>query len=336
MAAMRLPASRGPLTELLINELSRPPHDLSATSLPSSAGHDVLDDEDLQLALFICYELHYIGFQGVDDGWEWDPSLLRMRQELERRFEQRLAELIPSPTTGTGDAVAEELSLLTGAEEGPSLSRFLQRQATLEQFREFVVHRSIYHLKEADPHSWAIPRTKGRCKAALVEIQMGEYGDGRVELMHSELYRTTMRGLDLDDTYGAYINVVPAITLALNNLMSFFGLHRRRLGALLGHLAALEMTSSAPNRRYSSGLARIGADRRTRRFFDEHVQADAVHEQVAANDLCGSFVAHRPDLRDDVLFGAASCVLLDRLFAEHVLERWQEPGTSLRHDEESL
>jgi hypothetical protein len=166
-----------------------------------------------------------------------------------------------------------------------------------------------------------------------VEIQADEYGGGRLERMHSELFRTTMRGLELDDAYGAHLEVVPAITLAISNLMSFFGLHRRHIGALLGHLAAFEMTSSLPNRRYSSGLGRLGADRRTRRFYDEHVQADAVHEQLAAHDMCGGLVAERPELAADVLFGASCCLALDRLFAEHLLARWRESATSLRAEQ---
>ncbi|SNT63840.1 Iron-containing redox enzyme [Streptosporangium subroseum] len=71
---------------------------------------------------------------------------------------------------------------------GPRLSTFLERKAVLDQFREFATHRSIYHLKEADPHTWAIPRLRGRTKAALVEIQIDEYGGGRLERMHSELF----------------------------------------------------------------------------------------------------------------------------------------------------
>ena len=61
------------------------------------------------------------------------------------------------------------------------------------------MHRSVYHLREADPHTWAIPRLAGRAKAALVEIQIDEYGGGRPERMHAELFRTTMRELGLDD-----------------------------------------------------------------------------------------------------------------------------------------
>jgi hypothetical protein len=323
---MRLPAPRGPVSALLRDHLSEPPHDLPP--LPPTGEGDPLYDEDLQLALFVCYELHYRGFADVPDDWEWSPSLIALRTRLEERFERRLRALAPLP-----DAVAdvpEALARLVEEDEGPSLSKFLQRTATLEQFREFVTHRSIYHVKEADPHSWAIPRVGGPAKAALVEIQADEYGGGRPEAMHSELFRAAMRGLGLDDTYGAYLESVPAITLAVNNLMSFFGLHRRRVGATVGHLAAFEMTSSLPNRAYSAGLGRLGLDRATRRFFDEHVQADAVHEQLAAHDLAGGLAAQRPELAGDVVFGAACCLALDRLFAEYVLSRWSDGATSLR------
>jgi hypothetical protein len=322
------------MTEMLFAELSRPPHKLPGAleSLCAGGRSSTLYEEDLQLLLFVCYELHYRGVVGIEDRWEWEPSLLSLRQVAEARFERDLETLVDRPATVGYKDVPDELARLTGAESGPSLSRFLQREATPEHFREFVMHRSIYHLKEADPHSWGIPRLGGRSKAALVEIQADEYGGGRLEMMHTELFRTMMRGLDLDDGYGAYIDVVPAITLAVNNLMSLFGLHRRRLAALLGHLAAVEMTSSVPNRRYSAGLARLKMDRRIRGFFDEHVQADAVHEQIAAHDLCGGLLARCPGLADEVLFGAVACLTLERLFAEHLLTSWRQKRTSLVFD----
>ncbi|GAA3138641.1 iron-containing redox enzyme family protein [Planomonospora alba] len=327
---MQLPLPRGPITARLFDALTRPPHAFEP-AVPDSP-RPALDDDDLQLALFACYELHYRGFDEVDDRWEWDPSLLRLRQALELRFERGLAEAVPRPPAVPPAQLRRALTELVAAadRDGPQLSAFLQHRAGLEQFREFVVHRSVYHLKEADPHTWAIPRLHGRAKAALVEIQSDEYGCGRLERMHAELFRATMRGLDLDDSYGAYLDRIPAVTLAIGNAMSLFGLHRRHRGALLGHLAAFEMTSSLPNLRYSRGLRRLGGDGTARRFYDEHVQADAVHEQIALNDMCGSFAADHPALTGDVLYGAACALALDRRFAEHVLARWQEGDTSLR------
>ena len=334
---MRLPMPRGPITSALFERLTHPPHRFDLPPVP--AGKPALENEDLQLALFACYELHYQGFDEVDEGWEWNPSLLAGRQMLERRLEDDLAQAVshPFPVPSARPLLTLPMrmrrtliDLVSAADDGPCLATFLEKKADLEQFREFVTHRSIYHLKEGDPHTWAIPRLRGRAKAALVEIQADEYGGGRLERMHSELFRATMRALDLDDSYGAYLDRVPAITLAISNVMSLFGLHRRHRGALLGHLAAFEMTSSIPNRRYSRGLRRLGGDAAARRFYDEHVRADAVHEQIAAHDMCGGFAASHPALSGDVLYGAACALALDRLFAEHVLQRWTHGATSLR------
>ena len=56
-----------------------------------------------------------------------------------------------------------------------------------------LMQRSAYTLREADPHSWAIPRLEGRAKAALVEIQSDEYGGGRPQRVHAELFARAMR-----------------------------------------------------------------------------------------------------------------------------------------------
>src|SRR5918992_2106683 len=336
---MRLPLPRGPVTAMLVDELSRPPQDLPAgpdatfTSPGAPAPAEVaLTDEDLQLALHVCYELHYQGFDEVDDRWEWHPSLLALRRAAESRLELALDAVVARPRPVGAAKLPSALADLAAADaaRGPSLAAFLRRRATHDQFGEFVAHRSIYHLKEADPHTWAIPRLRGEAKAALVEIQADEYGGGRGERMHAELFRATMRGLGLDDGYGAYLDVVPAITLAVTNVMSLFGLHRHHRAALIGHLAALEMTSSIPNREYARGLRRLGGDAAACRFYDEHVQADAVHEQIAGHDLCGAFAAAHPGSAGDVLFGAACCLTIDRLFAAHLLERWRSGRTSLR------
>jgi hypothetical protein len=291
---------------------------------------DPLTDEELQLSLWICYELHYRGFDEVDDGWEWQPDLLQFRAALEAQLLDALRRDVTVPADDR--SMADRLRSLVDGDDGPSLSRFIQQRATRPQFLEFAQHRSIYQLKEADPHTWAIPRLTGRSKAALIEIQVDEYGSGRLERMHSELYRALLRGLDLDDGYGAYINDVPAVTLAVGNVMSLFGLHRALRGALVGHLAAYEMTSSAPCRRYGKGLRRLGGDDAMCDFFDEHITADALHEQLAAHDLCGGLAAAEPALTQDIVFGAAVSLHIDGLFARHVLGRWERGQTSLRAD----
>ncbi|MFI6074349.1 iron-containing redox enzyme family protein [Actinoplanes sp. NPDC051343] len=320
---MKLPGSRGAVSGALIDVLAG-----EATDLPTGRAPD--DDEDLQLALFVCYELAYRGWDGVDDAWEWHPGLLTLRAELEDHFSVGLRELTGPPVAADPADVPHLLAEIVAADDGPSLSGYLRGRATRGQFREFVTHRSIYHLREADPHTWAIPRLGGRPKAALIEIQADEYGGGVAPRMHQELFKQTMGWFGLDLAYGAYVDVAGAPTLAVNNLMSYFGLHRRRRGAILGHLAAYEMTSSLPNRAYANGLRRLGGDPAATAFYDEHVEADAVHEQIAAHDLCGSFAAAEPELSGDVLWGARCALAVDNVWARSLLGSWEHGRSSLR------
>jgi hypothetical protein len=322
-----LPAQRGEISQFLLAALRRPPHSLERVAIPEI--EDPLADDDLQLALYLCYELHYRGLPAVDERWEWEPSLLALRARLEQIFERSLMEAVPQPDDSSDGAIDGALREIADR-DGVSLSRYIQRQASIEQVREFLVHRSAYQLKEADPHSWAIPRLTGAPKAALIEIQADEYGGGRAEWIHADLFARSMRALGLDPTYGAYLDVIPGVTLATVNQMSLFGLHRRLRGAIVGHLALFEMSSSIPNRRYADGLRRLGLDGDATLFFDEHVEADAVHENVAAVDLAGGLVRQDPSLYPSIVWGAETLDYLGARWAAHVLSCWEENRGSLR------
>jgi pyrroloquinoline quinone (PQQ) biosynthesis protein C len=200
----------------------------------------------------------------------------------------------------------------------------------MQQFQELMIVRSLYHLREADPHTFAIPRLTGRAKAALLEIQCDEYGGGQFERMHATLFATTMTALGLDSTPGAYLEQAPAVVLALNNVMSLFAVHRRWRAALLGQLAVFEMNSSAPNRRYGNGLRRLGGTPEATRFFDEHVEADAVHEQIAAHAMCAEFCRQQPDQTATLLLGAAAFLQIEALVNRHLMDAWQHGASALR------
>ncbi|HET6294662.1 MAG TPA: iron-containing redox enzyme family protein [Kribbella sp.] len=316
---MQLPPPRGPLSAWVIDHLRGGVGPAPQLAEPWS-------DDDFHLALWCFYELHYRGFDESAPDAEWDPELLAFRAELEKPWTSWLQTSCRRLVTD--EPPSAQLRRLIDADDGPPLAAYLQRHADLDQFREFVLNRSVYQLKEADPHSFGIPRLDGATKAALVEIQADEYGGGRPERMHSELFRTTMRWLGLDDSYGHYVPEVPAVTLAWANVMSLFALHSRWTGALLGHLAALEMTSTLPNRRYAAGAARLGATDEQARYFTEHVVADAVHEQIAAHDLCDTYAADHPDATADILFGASCSLTLDNLLADHLLTTWAVADTS--------
>ncbi len=325
----RVPAPRGPLSEALFGELAEAPHRIASIDVPTPA--DPFSDEDLQLALYCCYELFYRGLPGVDERWEWEPSLLALRGRMEAVFEQAIRDAAgagsPPPRPEEADRA---LRAIADGDEGPSVSTYLARHGTRDEMLEFLVQRSAYQLKEADPHSWAIPRLTGAAKAALVEVQADEYGGGRPERVHAQMYADTMEAMGLDPVYGAYLDHLPAVTLATVNLMSLFGLHRRNRGAIVGHLALFEMTSSVPNRRYADALRRLGHEGRATDFFDEHVEADAVHENIAVVDLAGGLMRQEPEVAGDVLFGARALIEVEGRWARHLLGSWEAGRSSLR------
>lgn len=276
------------------------------------------------------YSLHYRAIEGVDDRWEWNPSLLTLRAALEARFEEELFRLAEGRPKVSPSELPDYLLSHCAPTTGPSLATFVRREATMEQFCELAIHRSLYNVIEADWHTWVLPRLSGLPKAAMVEIQADEYGGGRPGWLHSELFQTTLDELGLDREFAAYVDQIGAPSLAVFNLLSFFGLHRRFRGAVLGNLAVTEIGSSVANRGFGEGLTRLGGSTAARRFFDEHVVADSVHEQIAAHDLCGTFALSSPEETDMVVFGVHATMAVKRAANQVITDLWKRGHSSLR------
>ncbi|KUF18124.1 iron-containing redox enzyme family protein [Streptomyces silvensis] len=320
-----LPDPRGDLSGAVIDSLRR-----AGDGCLPQAPADRTDPygDDLQLALYVLYELHYQGFAGVDEEREWDPDLLALRRTLERRFLGAL-RADATPPGGAEETLAELLTEPVGY-DAASVSHHLRRDGELWQFREYAALRSLYHLKEADPHAWVLPRLHGRAKAAMVAVEFDEFGAGRPEDIHAQLFADLMVDLGLDPSYGRHLDTAPAEALVTVNLMSLFGLHRALRGALVGHFAAVETTSSPGSRRLAAGLRRVGAGGAAQRFYDEHVEADAVHEQVVRRDVVGGLLAAEPGLDADIAFGARATGLVEDRLATHLLTAWRAGRTALR------
>jgi hypothetical protein len=312
--AVRLPQARGPLSAWVLARLGG--------LHPARPRADAIDGagEDAQLALYLAYESHYGPLPGTCASLEWDPDLIAVRRRIERAFEHALRSMVPTAPPERG--VREALVALVTADSPPSLARHMERRGTMSQMRDIVIRRAPYALKEADGHSFAIPRLRGRAKQLLVQIQSGEYGCGAPDQQtHAALYAQTMRSLGLSDRPNAYLDEQPASSLAVSNLVSMFALNRRWTGALVGHLAAFETTSVTPMARYARGLRRLGAPAEAARFYDVHVVADAEHEWMAL-DLAAALAADEPVRRGDIVFGAQCALAVDARFAGDLFATW--------------
>ncbi|MFI5534007.1 iron-containing redox enzyme family protein [Kitasatospora sp. NPDC051853] len=320
----QLPGPRGPLSAALTG-LLRDGAPMTGVPVPREDDAATGWDEDTQLALYLCYELHYRGFAGVDDGWEWDPGLLGLRHRLETRFLGAVRAEI-----GTVPPLAEQLdALLVEPADGDGVSHLLLREGRRWQAPEYLVHRSVYHLKEADPQAWVIPRLHGAAQAAVVAIEFDEYGAGRAERVHSRLFADMMADFGLDTGYGHYLDAVPAPALAVVNLMSLFALHRRHRGALVGQFAGVEITSSPGSARLVEAFERLGAGPTGTAFYREHVEADAVHEQLVRHGVIEALIRDEPHTEQDIAFGLAAASLVEERLARHLVSSWRRQRSSL-------
>ncbi|MCP9625088.1 iron-containing redox enzyme family protein [Nocardia otitidiscaviarum] len=317
-----LPAPCGELSAAVVETLRRPPGTPVPTPILTSADPY---GRDLHLALHTCYELHYQGLAGVDADWEWDPELLRLRAGLEQVF---LAAL-RADTPGGDDLDGELDRLLEVPAEAGGPSGFLRDQGEMWQLREYFVHRSVLHHQEADPYAWLIPRLRGWSKAALVVVEFDEFGGGRGDRVHAELYADLLAGAQLHPGYLHYLEVAATPMLALVDMMSLFGLHRGLRGAGIGHFAAVEITSPPASQHMVAALTRLDAHPACVRFYREHVEADAVHEQLMRRDVIGDLLLREPGLRESVVFGIQATDLLEQRFADQVLACWRQGRPSL-------
>jgi hypothetical protein len=77
-------------------------------------------------------------------------------------------------------------------------------------------------------------------------------------------------------------------------------------------------------------LQRMGAPSACIGFYREHVEADAVHEQVVRIDVVGDLVAREPQLDPDVVFGMRAHAAVENRLADRLMASWKEGQTSLR------
>jgi hypothetical protein len=311
---MLLPQPRGSLSESVLDQLRRFPD--RPVDLPTDPDAVVPDDhDDAAATLWVRHELHHRGFDDVDAAMEWHPALAAVRHRLDGDLEQTLRRRFPGAPEVADPAdpasFAEAFFGWVAGHDGRSLAGHVHRHADEEQVLELLRWRSVYHLKEADPTTWVLPRLPAAAQAALAEVLYDEYGAGAPERVHRALFARAMAACGLSPEHGAYVDDAPAEVLEQNVAMTLFGLHRRLRGAAVGHFAAFEATSSLPSRRLAIGFERLGMPQELVDYYTEHVEADAVHEQLAVRSLAGALVAEEPDLLDDVFLGAFSCLDLE-------------------------
>jgi len=270
-------------------------------------------DDDTQLAWFMLNEASFAGWSDVADSAEWDPAVVELRIAIEKWFVRTVA--VDRDVVDPAELVD---AVLTG--DGPSMSQFLADFGTTAQVLESLVLRYPYQSKEADPHTFAIPRLSGTVKRALCEIQAGEYGVGH-RRTHAELFVDALVAMDADAEERAH-GPLPGVAYATSNLVSMGGLSRAQRGIVIGQLALFEMDSVVPNGVMVTACDRLRLPAATRRFFDVHVMADAEHEVIARQAFLIDYPIREPEQVPNLLFGIRAQHAIDVALVDHALRAW--------------
>lgn len=266
---------------------------------------------DLQLALYVGYELHHRGFAGVDPRWEWDPGVLQLRARLEESFGTALRE-------GVGDVsehkVVDEIRRLF--KQRPVLADHLREQGTWPQLREYFAQRSVHRLKTDDSRAWAThAMTPAQSSSATA--------DGSAPHSFAEV----LKAAGLDPGYLRYLNDVSAEALALVNMMSMFGLHRNLRGAAAGQMLATKIAVRRASGALVDALVRVAAPAPCVQFYRAHTGPAS----KARCDTVGALLEREPELESDVVLGIRAFELIEDRFATRLVTCWTEGRTSLRH-----
>jgi hypothetical protein len=77
-------------------------------------------------------------------------------------------------------------------------------------------------------------------------------------------------------------------------------------------------------------LQRMDAPPECIAFYREHVEADAVHEQVVRLDVVADLVSREPKLDRDIVFGIRANAVVENRLADNIMASWTQDRTSLR------
>ena len=198
MEAPWTPEPRGDISSWLIDRLLQPVHEVHGARRSRA---QTVSGEGLPCALYALYELHYRGFEGVDECWEWDPSLLAFRAGSKRvrgRADRaRSARCRPMPKPEMDLVLLEILSGRRAV-----LGRLLERPgpSMSSANSSFTVGLPA---QGGRPSLVGDPAAVGQPEGALVEIQSDEYGRGDPARSRS-VFAETMDAWTSTSRYGEY------------------------------------------------------------------------------------------------------------------------------------
>lgn len=309
-----LPSAVGPVSGALLDHLACRAPRRHYVPVEAPVGDTQPYGHDLQLALYVSYELHHRGFADVDPRWEWDPGVLQLRARLEEAFGTALREDV-------GDVAqhkaADEIRRMYT--RSSAVVDHLREHGTWSQMREYFVQRSVHRLRTDDAAAWA--------SHAMTPAEFHQSVSGGDDHPPRCRFAEVLSAAGLDPGYLCYLDEVAPEALALVNMMSMFGLHRNLRGAATGQEAATAITVRRASGGLVEALLRLGAPQPCVQFYRDNAG-------IPGRPGCAPMAAlldREPELEADVVLGIRAFELLEDRFATRLVTSWADGRSSLRH-----
>ncbi len=315
-------APRGPLSLAVMTALTSPPGSLGPVR--PSPDVDAVDDGDFHLALFLCLAAQRPG--SSYPGWEHDDDLRELRHRLQRTFVERIRDesRFASPIFA-GDPAETVAALLDHSAASPVVAH-LSRFGSLDQLREYVVHRSVQRCADLAPETGVL--TSMRDHLAREGARPHVARRGALGPSPDMALAEAVAVLNLDPSLGAYVGRVPGITIASANLSTILDRCDRTSVAAVGVDAVSNRFREESWRKLPLTFGRFGISPPLRPpRGDGRVKGTADHAASAA--LTRSMRSLDQAQRRSLLFGVIAALYLERRFSRHVLKAWTSDRPSL-------
>jgi hypothetical protein len=171
-------------------------------------------------------------------------------------------------------------------------------------YRNFLVQSSADLLAEASASALGVAGEFGPAQSALFCILIDEFGYGTHGRKHSVLYRATMRGFGLCDTYNACWPLFDTGALELHNAIHHLFQNPRNFFMQVGFLLFAETAYQRSTLDHFRYLREFHPEVDAR-YFGEHAHIDLHHTRMVIEEVAVPLVAaHGPAAGAEIVAGA--------------------------------
>ncbi|MFL9883166.1 iron-containing redox enzyme family protein [Paraburkholderia agricolaris] len=195
--------------------------------------------------------------------------------------EKLVASLPPAPSIRSFNDFQRTLRALIeydAARPSPS-ERFLEQEASREQFKMIVDQFAVDGLTEAQAFLAILPRLPLRAQAAVQRILIDEFGCGNVDMMHTQLYCNLLQELGSPIDLDAFVASALDPVFEFVNIFHWMTKRAAQVDYFLGALAWFEGVVPSLFGPYLAACKRLGI--RAHQYYSEHVHIDVFHARSA-------------------------------------------------------